>query len=112
MRMGYCPNCSKTTGHKRALGWGTFFAVILTGGLWLLVILFYPTRCIVCGAPTQYFAKPHGQPVGYLGEFTNFMLQFKVFWLLPILAVFVFLFGLIILASLKPEWAPFIYTLF
>jgi hypothetical protein len=40
-------------GHKRALGWGTFFAVILTGGLWLLTLLFYPSRCIVCGSKTQ-----------------------------------------------------------
>ncbi len=44
-----CSNCNKETGHKRALGWGTCFAFLLTGGLWLLAIPFYPKRCIVCG---------------------------------------------------------------
>ncbi len=49
MDFNYCPNCRKDTGRKRALGWGTFFAVILTSGFWLLAIPFYPKRCIVCG---------------------------------------------------------------
>jgi hypothetical protein len=44
-----CPNCQKRTGHKRALGFGTFFAVLLTAGFWLLAIPFYPKRCITCG---------------------------------------------------------------
>jgi len=46
----YCPNCDKSTGHKRTLGFGTFFMVIITGGLWILIIPFYPIRCIVCGS--------------------------------------------------------------
>lgn len=49
MQMMSCPNCNKLTGFKRALGFGTFFAVVMTAGLWLLVIPFYPQRCIVCG---------------------------------------------------------------
>jgi hypothetical protein len=49
MQMIYCPNCGKLTGFKRALGFGTFFMVLLTCGLWLLVIPFYPARCINCG---------------------------------------------------------------
>src|ERR1039458_4865327 len=49
MQMIYCPNCGKLTGFKRALGFGTFFMVLLTCGLWLLVIPFYPVRCINCG---------------------------------------------------------------
>jgi len=48
-----CRNCGKPTGHKRALGWGTFFGAVLTGGLSLLLIPFYPTRCIVCGCATD-----------------------------------------------------------
>lgn len=39
-----CPSCQRVTSHKRALGWGTFFAAVLTGGLWLLVIPFYKPR--------------------------------------------------------------------
>jgi TonB family protein len=49
MQMLQCPNCGKLTGFKRALGFGTFFMVILTFGLWLFVIPFYPARCINCG---------------------------------------------------------------
>jgi hypothetical protein len=49
MEMIFCPNCGKLTGYKRALGFGTFFAVLLTAGLWLFAIPFYPKRCITCG---------------------------------------------------------------
>lgn len=49
MEMIFCPNCQKLTGYKRAIGFGTFFAVVLTAGLWLLALPFYPKRCIVCG---------------------------------------------------------------
>jgi hypothetical protein len=49
MEMILCPNCNKLTGYKRVLGFGTFFAVLLTAGLWLLAIPFYPKRCITCG---------------------------------------------------------------
>jgi len=37
------------TGHKRALGWGTFFGGIVTLGVSTAAIPFYPKRCIVCG---------------------------------------------------------------
>lgn len=53
MKMAYCQNCGKNTGHKRALGFGTLFAVILTGGLWLLAIPGYPERCIICGSSKE-----------------------------------------------------------
>jgi hypothetical protein len=58
MYMAYCPNCKKETGYKRSIGFGTLFAVILTGGLWLIAILFYPTRCAVCGG-SKSTRKPH-----------------------------------------------------
>jgi hypothetical protein len=44
-----CPNCGKLTGFKRSLGFRTFLMVLLTLGLWLLVIPLYPARCIHCG---------------------------------------------------------------
>lgn len=50
MTFEQCDNCGKRTGHKRALGWGTFFMVLLTFGFWLLAIPLYPVRCIACGA--------------------------------------------------------------
>jgi hypothetical protein len=46
----YCANCQKVTGFKRSLGFGTFFAVLITGGLWLLTIPCYPLRCVSCGS--------------------------------------------------------------
>ena len=49
MQMIYCPNCQKNTGFKRVLGFGTFFMVLISCGLWLFVIPFYPARCITCG---------------------------------------------------------------
>ena len=49
MQVFNCPNCGRPTGHKRALGWGTFFAAVVTGGLWLLLVPLYPLRCIRCG---------------------------------------------------------------
>lgn len=50
MEYSYCPNCKKETGHKRALGWGTFFGAIFTFGFSLFLIPFYPIRCIICGS--------------------------------------------------------------
>lgn len=47
--MIYCPNCERHRGFKRSLGFGTLFAVVLSCGLWLLAIPFYPARCVVCG---------------------------------------------------------------
>ncbi len=49
MKNTYCSSCQRVIGHKRALGWGTFFAVVLTGGIWLLTIPFYQKRCVICG---------------------------------------------------------------
>ena len=44
-----CVNCRRPMGFKRNLGWGTFFAVVITGGVWILAIPLYPKRCIGCG---------------------------------------------------------------
>jgi hypothetical protein len=52
----YCTNCERKTGFKRALGFGTLFAVFITFGLWILAIPFYPKRCTVCNF-TSYDAE-------------------------------------------------------
>jgi hypothetical protein len=49
MRMYHCSNCNKLTGFKRSLGFGTFFAVLLTFGFWTFLIPLYPKRCMTCG---------------------------------------------------------------
>ncbi len=45
-----CTVCKKETGRQRALGFATLFAVVITGGLWLLLIPFYQKVCMVCGS--------------------------------------------------------------
>jgi len=55
MRIEYCPNCGKKTMFKRHLGFGTLFAVIITGGLWILAIPFYPKRCVLCGMSINFW---------------------------------------------------------
>ena len=49
MKVIYCHACGKPTGHKRSLGWGTFFGALITLGISLFFIPFYPVRCVVCG---------------------------------------------------------------
>lgn len=49
MHVTYCYVCNRQSGFGRRLGWGTFFMVLLTFGLWLLIIPFYPIRCTTCG---------------------------------------------------------------
>ena len=49
MTLSYCPSCNRQTCHKRAFGIGTLIAVIVTSGLWLMVMPFYPVRCRICG---------------------------------------------------------------
>ena len=66
MQMLHCPNCGKPSGFKRALGFGTFFMVVLTCGLWLLLIPFYPARCINCGL-TRGSAILHNFSVWFRG---------------------------------------------
>ena len=87
-----CTNCGKQTGHKRALGWGTFFAVILTGGLWLFAIPFYPSRCIVCGNSEKQ---------------TNVAIK-VIFVIIGIFVVIVAAF----MSFIGPVAAPFLYTFF
>jgi hypothetical protein len=49
MRTEYCGNCGYRRGFKRNLGIGTILMLLLTFGWWLVVIPFYPVRCIQCG---------------------------------------------------------------
>jgi DNA-directed RNA polymerase subunit RPC12/RpoP len=60
MRMLYCNNCKKTTGHKRAIGIGTALGAATTLAISLLATPFYPLRCIICGA--EYAPPNSSQP--------------------------------------------------
>jgi hypothetical protein len=48
-----CESCARQTGFGRVFGWGTFLGVLLTGGLWLVAMPFYPRRCVVCGSSAR-----------------------------------------------------------
>jgi hypothetical protein len=54
MQMLHCPSCERNTGFKRSLGLMTLLAVLLSFGLWLLLIPLYPARCVVCGTTRNY----------------------------------------------------------
>jgi hypothetical protein len=65
MKTAYCPTCAKETGFQRKLGFGTFFAVLLTAGFWLFALPFYPQRCSICGndaMQTQTAPPPPEKP--------------------------------------------------
>jgi hypothetical protein len=49
----YCQNCGRVTGHKRAVGMGTFLGACMTLGTSLMATPFYPKRCVVCGCKTS-----------------------------------------------------------
>jgi hypothetical protein len=70
MEMINCPNCGKLTGFKRALGFGTLFMVVLTLGLWLLVIPMYPPRCINCGLQRNEAFWKNVERVGFFKALT------------------------------------------
>jgi hypothetical protein len=98
MQMIQCPNCGKLTGFKRALGFGTFFMVLLTCGLWLLVIPFYPARCINCGL-TRGSAVTHNFRVWFWS--LNWASRICV-----VLAPFVLLFGIGVFNALRNASQP------
>jgi hypothetical protein len=68
MKYEYCPNCQKHMGFKRALGWGTFFTALVTGGLWLLAIPFYPVRCMGCGFDEGGLTEEKSNPDKWLSS--------------------------------------------
>jgi hypothetical protein len=49
MQRAFCSDCGSQRPFRRAFGWGTFFGVLITGGVWLLALPFYPLRCTQCG---------------------------------------------------------------
>jgi hypothetical protein len=49
MQTAHCPNCGKSTVHKRILSAGTILRTFMTGGLSLLAVPVYGKHCIICG---------------------------------------------------------------
>jgi hypothetical protein len=62
MRRAYCEDCRAQRPFRRAFGWGTFFAVLVTAGVWLLALPFYPLRCPQCGRALSGAASRRSRP--------------------------------------------------
>lgn len=63
MEYSYCKNCGKMTGHKRNVGIGTFWGALVTGGVSLGAVPFYPKRCIICGKEKEQEKQIGGTPL-------------------------------------------------
>lgn len=50
--------------------------------------------------------------VGIVGELFGFLMKRKMWWLIPLVAMLLVAGLLLILATVSPAFAPFIYTLF
>jgi hypothetical protein len=48
MALRYCPHCQQTVTARRQFGIGTLLLVLVTDGLWLLVLGCYLPRCPLC----------------------------------------------------------------
>jgi hypothetical protein len=48
MALRYCPYCQQMVTARRQFGIGTLLLVLVTGGLWLLVLGCYLKRCPIC----------------------------------------------------------------
>ena len=44
----FCLNCERKVRAKAHYGIGTLILAVITAGLWLLVMPFYPARCPIC----------------------------------------------------------------
>lgn len=44
----YCYLCKRNINAKRRFGMGTLIMVLLTWGIWLLVLPFYNKKCPIC----------------------------------------------------------------
>ena len=48
MSIKKCVHCDKQIDAKRNIGIGSLILVLVTAGLWILVIPFYKKRCPIC----------------------------------------------------------------
>lgn len=72
METHYCKNCGQRTLFARRLGWGTFFASVVTLGGWILTTPFYPDRCAICGdLRTYHKPKRTDAPEGSIEYLAN-----------------------------------------
>jgi hypothetical protein len=56
----YCALCNRPVEAKRQVGAGTIAVAVLTVGLSLLVVPFYPKRCSICKSAAVSLTPPGG----------------------------------------------------
>jgi hypothetical protein len=52
------------TGKKKKFGVMTLIMVLLTSGVWLLAMPFYPNRCVICGREEENLSEWVGRISG------------------------------------------------
>jgi hypothetical protein len=57
----YCALCSRPVDARRHLGIGTIALAVLTAGLSLLAVPFYPKRCSICRSTAVTLSPPAGR---------------------------------------------------
>ena len=60
MSIKYCNLCERKVEAKREIGVGSLLLVLLTGGLWLIALLFYGERCSICKSKSLSVGKGQG----------------------------------------------------
>jgi hypothetical protein len=77
MTIQHCALCDRKVFADRQIGVGTLILVVITAGLWLVAIPFYPERCPICKAeefsedrdPASAYRGARGQKFGlWLGR--------------------------------------------
>ena len=59
MKTKYCALCERYAPIRRKVGVGSLIMFIVTGGVWLLAMLFfYRKRCAICGGTTLQARRP------------------------------------------------------
>lgn len=75
------------------------------------------TSCECSDCSCQSEQTPQGQKLavkrqGLISEFWGFMKENKAYWMAPIIIVSLLLIGILVLATISPAAATFIYTTF
>ncbi|MBU2870940.1 hypothetical protein [Colwellia sp. E2M01] len=67
MAIRHCNLCERKVEAKREIGVGSLLLVLLTGGLWLIALIFYGERCSICKGNS--LSNEKGQATYSIGHF-------------------------------------------
>jgi hypothetical protein len=87
VRLAQCPTCGTQRPFQRALGWGTFFACVVTFGFWIFAIPFYPLRCRSCG--TERVTSRKSGRLSKMSPFRQLAIVAAVYLLIVLIVVLI-----------------------